>query len=232
MYDDVNKNSIIKSHEIINGILELELVLGYGKGDIVIYASKTGSSDSYVHVATITVDDFNYKTYKVTFDASEDYHYFMIDNASQNEIHLSKIGYSEINKGLLYEFKVSDLVQKTTSGTTYTVMKDIVGDSRHDGKSFILAIQYKNGNDIVSNLPSTGVSITINGVTYLPYENDLPGRHTAYYDLSSILKDLDLSSIEITINIPDGYTISTIELLEAKSIQKPSMAEIRTIYTF
>ena len=55
---------------------------------------------------------------------------------------------------------------------------------------------------------------------------------TAYYDLSSILKDLDLSSIEITINIPDGYTISTIELLEAKSIQKPSMAEIRTIYTF
>lgn len=67
----------------------------------------------------------------------------MIDNASQNEIHLSKIGYSEINKGLLYEFKVSDLVQKTTSGTTYTVMKDIVGDSRHDGKSFILAIQYK-----------------------------------------------------------------------------------------
>lgn len=232
MYDDVNKNSIIKSHEIINGILELELVLGYGKGDIVIYASKTGSSDSYVHVATITVDDFNYKTYKVTFDASEDYHYFMIDNASQNEIHLSKIGYSEINKGLLYEFKVSDLVQKTTSGTTYTVMKDIVGDSRHDGKSFILAIQYKNGNDIVSNLPSTGISITINGVTYLPYENDLPGRHTAYYDLSSILKDLDLSSIEITINIPDGYTISTIELLEAKSIQKPSMAEIRTIYTF
>ena len=232
MYNNSTKNTIIKSHQIIDGILELELVLGYGKGEIDIYGSKTGTSDSYVKVATITVDDFEYKSYKVTFPADENYKYFMIDNVSQEEIHLTKIGYSEISKGLMYEFDVKSLVQKSIGSTTYTVMNEIIGDSRHDGKSFVLAIQYKDANGIINNLPSTGVSITINGINYLPYENDLPGRNTAYYDLSSILRDLNLSNVEITINVPSGYTISTIELLESKSIQKPSMAEVRVIYTY
>lgn len=232
MYDNSTKNSIIKSHQIINGILELELVLGYGKGEIDIYGSKTGDLDTYVKVATITVDDFEYKSYKVSFPADENYNYFMIDNVSQEEIHLSKIGYSEISKGVMYEFDVKNLVQKSADSTTYTIMKEIIGDSRHNGNSFVLAIQYKNGNEIVTNLPTVGISIDINGVTYLPYENDLPGRNTAYYDLSSILKDLNLSTVEITVNVPVGYTISTIELLEAKSIQKPSMAEVRVIYVY
>ena len=56
--------------------------------------------------------------------------------------------------------------------------------------------------------------------------------NVAYFDLTSILNEVGNKKINLTINVPDDLELSTVQLLEALSIQKPAMSEVRYMYTY
>ncbi len=162
----------------------------------------------------------------MTVDNPTKYKYFRIDNVSLNEIRLDKLTILSASNAMKYEISEFTLASDNSITLTNTLENDI----RHDGKTFILAVQIKQGITIVDNITPDMITLTANGITIDPIV-DCYGRVTAYFNLSELLKDGN-TTVNFNINVSSGYTISSVALLEAENALKPAMAEVRYIYTY
>ena len=126
------------------------------------------------------------------------------------------------------KYEISEF--KLASDNSITLTNTLENDIRHDGKTFMLAVQIKNGNTIIDNITPDMITLTANGKTIDPIV-DCYGRVTAYFNLSELLKDGN-TTVDFNINVSSGYTISSVALLEAENALKPAMAEVRYIYTY
>lgn len=236
LFDEENHNTILESSQLEVGILEMKLTLGYGKGKVNIYGKQEDGDWEWVD--TIDVDSYEYQEYQVSFDIGKHYQYFKIDNASLNEIRCKNIYYKGSLYGMEYVINTQsrELVEEKINDnvTKYKVYRDIVGDVRHEGKHFILAVQYKQDNQIIENL--LPCSIRINDKSYSALDSDKLGRNVAYFDLTEILwsertlAKNDLIPISFVLEYPTGYSVYAVELLEASLVQKPAMSEVRYVY--
>lgn len=224
-------NTVITSRELAFPIAELTLRLGYGIGDVKVIFSEDNvfSTNEVIDeddlIQKITVKDLQYSDYTVTVDNPTKYKYFRIDNISLNEIRLDKLTILSASNAMKYE--ISEF--KLASDNSITLTNTLENDIRHDGKTFILAVQIKQGITIVDNITPDMITLTANGKTIDPII-DCYGRVTAYFNLSELLKDGN-TTVNFNINVSSGYTISSVALLEAENALKPAMAEVRYIYT-
>lgn len=243
LFDDGIKNSIIESGLIEYGIKKLKLELGYAIGDVDILGSVDGVT--YEVVDTINVDEISYKEYEVNFEhLSKIYHYFRIDNKALTELRLKNMYLTDLY--YLREFDISpSTFEKVdpSNDTLYHVISTIVGDVRHDGKRFMLAAQFKNGSSIVENILDT-TPIKLN-ITYVDASGatktttlscnleSIPGKNILYFDLTKVNEELNIVKFTFTISgIPSGYSLSTVQLIQAGIAEKPAMGEVRTSITY
>ncbi len=231
--DTAATNTIIESDIINDGIMKLTLSLGYNQGNVEIYGK--GETGDWELIKIVNVNNYDYTNYLVDFDASKNYRYFRIDNVSLKEIRLNSIAVTTIKYAMTYEFKGSDLLsaKKTTTGDVITIKMEklIIGDMRHDGKHFIMAIQFKDTNGIIENIDFENVKLSINGTRYSSI-HQVKDSAVIYFDLTDIANTLNTDEMIFTIEYPAGYKISTVLLLEATTAQKPGMAEVRYLYQF
>lgn len=98
-----NKETIIRSNIIKQGIYQLRLNFGYNKGIIKV----SGSTDGIIwdQIEIFNVERELYKDYIVDFDPTIEYKYFKIEKLSDLELRLSKIGLVVISNGMLYELE-------------------------------------------------------------------------------------------------------------------------------
>lgn len=236
---DFGRNSILDSTIMSFPIQELRLTLGYRLGDVRIYG-KTSELDDWELVDTITVTSAVYQEYVVDFKVDDEYPYYAyrVDNISTNEIRVSKIDVLSATNGVLYEGSVTHLVEKDSGENIYfySLVNQIVGDSRHNGKKFILSIQLKTAgteSDIITNI-SGDIYLNIRdiglGIEHYVYLNDYKGKGIAYINLSEIIRILNVKTIDFDIVIPDGTEIYEVALLEATNEFKPSQGEVRFNY--
>ena len=220
-------NTVITSRELAFPIAELTLRLGYGIGDVnVIFSEDNVFGNEDDKIRTVVVKDLQYSDYIVTVDNPTKYKYFRIDNVSLNEIRLDKLTILSASNAMKYE--ISEF--KLASDNSITLTNTLENDIRHDGKTFMLAVQIKNGNTIIDNITPGMITLTANGITIDPIV-DCYGRVTAYFNLSELLED-GKTTVDFNINVGNGYTISSVALLEAENALKPAMAEVRYIYTY
>lgn len=228
---DLDKTTITSSN-IKEGILDIRLTFGGAMGSVMIYGSTDGVT--YEEIKLLEIDTYEDKEYIISFPIEKAYTYFRIDHVGEEILILKKMAYTVITTGITYNFTPSELTPDASNSQIYHIYRDIIGDERHDGKSFILAMQFKKNGKIVTNLNDyvDDLYITVNGKTYKAHNNQLPGMNVAYFDLTSILNEVGNKKINLTINVPDGLKLSTVQLLEALSIQKPAMSEVRYMYTY
>ncbi len=228
LYDDT-RQSTIESTELKFDIKELRLSLGYGLGKVRIYGLKGGE---WIPIEEIEVESAVYTEYKVSF-MSDTYNGFKIDNISTNEIRMNKLDIVSRSNGYVYS-TTSDHLKEVSSVDnvhTYSLLEHVVGDTRHDSKSFMLAVQFKDDSDnIVENIEGS-VYITVNETNYYALIDQTGtinyGKTTAFINLTSIADILLTESFDFTLTIPSGYTIHTIQLIESDNSNKPAMGEVR-----
>lgn len=218
-------NGTITSSFIKFGINRLVLTLGYEIGEVLVY----GSNDNYTWnlIDTVLVNSAEYADYRVDFKTP--YTYFRIVNNSFEQICIKKLDVVSASNGMVYT--------KSFEDNNYNASQLIVGDTRHDGKSFLLAVQLKDSSsNIIDNIGKIATINIFNEssdviLTIYPLQVDVQGRNVLYFDLSSVLTILDVNTIDFKIIISDNsISISAIELYEVSSISKPAMGEVR--YTF
>ena len=217
--DNSTNNTIITSSEINGNICELGLKLGNNIGTVKVLGKKTETSE-WQTIASFNVESIDYQYYYVDFEAlGTDYKYFQIDNVSLNEIRLEAFSYSTISNAMLYEFNISDA---NINGNVYSYVNEIVGDTRHDGKTFMLELEFENTTDI-----SNEISINVNGTIVKPLLAERDGKVRAYFNLSEQLTT-NVRTITFTINT-SGETLVKVKLLEASTAQKPAVSEERVV---
>lgn len=241
LYDD-HRDSILESSVMNFSIKELRLTLGYRLGNVIIYGKGKENSDSWEKVAEINVSQAIYQEYKVDFKDSEGnykYYAYKIDNVSTNEIRLTKMDVLSNVNGVLYEGNIDYLIEKSSGGNihSYSFSNPIIGDSRHDGKIFMLAIQLvdkTNPSNIINNIDGDIFIDILDiglGIEHYVYLNEYLGKTTAFINLSEIMKTLNVETFDFTINIPDDYVIHELQLLEVTNEFKPASGEVRVKYT-
>ncbi len=263
LFDDAvqgTRGEIISSN-FSSHLLEIDLVMGYNTGTVEVYGA-LGSSTDWELVSTIYVDDVDYKEYTVVFP--ERFNKFRIVNTSLNTIFLKEINYVSRLSGIKYEVTTDDYfngdffkvnkVPGSESGTlgadgytvTYRSYQSIVGDVRHNGKTFALAVQIKDSSGIVMDIPYNYESI-IECHVYYEYLDSLgtlqvgtttiesnlanvKGRNTIFYNLTDVLREKEVNRISFYFTINDAtYEINSILLVENPSFYKPAMAEVRQV---
>ena len=221
--DSASNNTVVYSSIIKGNIREIELTLGFNTGLVRVYGKKT--TGDWDLIETFNVDSADYKSYFVSFErVASDYVQFKIDNISQNEIRLESFKYVTISNGMVYEF---NLENKEIVDNKISFINEIKGDTRHDGKSFMLAIEYEGVTNISKNV---SITVTTGSITktYTPLLADREGKVVAYYNLSEIINELGVNSISITLN-NDTHTLASVKLLEALSALKPAVSEERVV---
>ncbi len=228
------KNTYVESSKIEDRIKSLTISIGgINSGTVDIYG-KIEEANEWQLIQTITLDSVDYKNYTIDFGENSLYKYFKICNKSDQEISMNYLSYKTVSVGRTYEYSSTDIPNLNVTETIH-LREEIKGDTRHDGKHFVMAVQFKdnNGNiveDISKDMP--GVSITVNGKTYDSIHGDTK-EAAVYYDLTAIMNDPTYARkpIEITVEIhcPEGYSVYCVELLEVSSIQKPAMSEVRGV---
>ncbi len=244
---DYGQNSILESGLMNFGIKELRLTLGYRLGKVNIYGmidEETGWTEE--PIAVIDVTSAVYQEYVVNFPMGDDpnnkypYRAFKIDNVSTNEIRVSQIDVQSGSNDVVYEGPISHLEEKSVDSEnntyTYSLVNQIVGDSRHDGKQFVLSIQLQSTNnsqliedmagDVYIKISNAGLP----DVAHYVYLNEYSGKGIAYINLSSILKVLNVKTIDFDIFVPNDTQIYEVRLLEVANEFKPSQGEARFIY--
>ncbi|MGM9899204.1 MAG: hypothetical protein ACI32E_01335 [Bacilli bacterium] len=234
-----NTDTTLESSFISFGMSQISLTLGYGTGEVKVYGKH--QNGSYEEIGIINVDSVDYKKYTINVNPTKEYQYFKIVNSSPNLMLIKDLSFASGNNGMLYEINADDFKNSKLDysadnvDATLTIVRNIVGDTRHDGKKFVLAVQIEDasGNIVtdVSSLVSINVSINKTNHLYNPYE-PYTGKNTAYFDLSKILESYDVNSFDFVINVSSGYTVKSVLLLETVSVQKPAMAEVRVLYTY
>ena len=228
LYDDT-RQSTIETTEFKFDIKELRLSLGYGLGKVRIYGLKNGT---WIPVEEIEVESAVYSEYIVSL-VDDTYNGFKIDNISTNEIRLNKLDIVSRSNGYVYSTTSKHLKELSSVDNvhTYSLLEYVVGDTRHDSKSFMLAIQFKDGSgNIVEDIRGS-VYITAMGTNYYALVDQTGttnyGKTTAFINLTAIADILLTESFDFTLTIPSGYTIHTIQLIESDNSNKPAMGEVR-----
>lgn len=229
LFDNEKQNSIIVSKEIKFGINALRLTLRYNLGTIDIYGSDDG--DDWHLVDTISVNTLENKIYEVDF-SSFNYNYFKIDNTSLKEIHLKEIEIIAKSNGISYKSDFSNAACCVIDGNiiTYNLNMKLQGDIRHDGKTFILATQFIENNNICENIDKIQLKVAIDNQIVIvdAIDYDVEGKNVFYFNLSSILQEYNLEQIRFTIVMPETLSLYAVQLLESTTIYKPAMSEVRT----
>ena len=263
LFDDATQGTRgeIISSNFSSHFLEIDLVMGYNTGNVEVYGA-LGDSTDWEIISTIYVDDVDYKEYTVVFP--EKYDKFRVVNTSLNTIFLKQINYVSRLSGIQYEITTDDYfnedfnkvnkVPGSESGTLgadgYTVKyrsyNSILGDVRHNGKTFALAVQIKDSSGIVMDIPNNYESIVECHVyyEYLDSNNvlqvgtttiesnlaNVKGRNTIFYNLTDTLRDKNVNKVDFYFTISDAsYEINSILLIENPSFYKPAMAEVRQV---
>lgn len=242
LYDDT-RQSLLESTEMSFTIKQLRLTLGYRLGDVVIYGKKKDSATwDETPVAIISVTSAVSQEYIIDFkDNNGEYTYdaYKIDNISTNEIRVYSINVLSASNNVLYEGEISNFVEKSFVDNKHicSLVHNIVGDSRHDGKTFMLSIQLidaSNPDKIIDDIVGD-VYIRVNnigiGINHYVNLNEYRGKAVAYVNLSQIIKDLNVNAINFDIFIPNEYEIYSIQLLEVANEFKPASGEVREAWT-
>ena len=199
----------------------LSITAGYNEGDLTIYGKKH-TDGSWTEIGVISVNQIQYKKYTFNF-SGYDYDCFAVVNLTDKEIHIQDLTLTDRANAIGYTLDFSDYEEQSTQ---YTVHRDIVGDIRHDGKVFMLAVQLGSANGFATNIPS-GSKLNIGTKQYAPLDDAYAGRNVLYFNLSSILEAENSREIDFTLTIPTGYTITSVLLYESTSSIKPAMGEVR-----
>lgn len=245
LYDQVNNQSLLESSELGFNIKELKLRLGYRLGNVKIYGKRktlTGvNDDGWDEIGVIEVTSAIYQDYIIDFKnrnentkAEYPYYAFKIDNISSNEIRVNQIDVTSATNGVVYDGPITSFSENgvVEEKHTYTLKKEIIGDSRHNGKSFMLAIQLADGsNKIVENIEGD-IYLEIKdiglGINHYVYLNDYLGKNVAYINLSKIIKTLNVKEIDFVIHVEnENYKIHSVQLLEVVNEYKPASGEVR-----
>lgn len=222
--DNATNDTIITSSSIKGKIREIGLELGFGTGLVEVLGSTDGLS--WTPIATFLVDDVDYKYYYVDFEAKgNNFTHFKVDNKSLGEMRLASFSYNTISNAMEYKYSISE---GELDGNTLSFVNEIKGDTRHDGKTFMLAVEYTGVVNISTNV---SITVTYNGGsdTIKPLLSERAGKVVAYYNLSQILKDKNVTTINITLN-NDSHSVEKVRLLEATSASKPAVSEERVVY--
>ena len=232
LYDDT-KQSVLESGEFGFDIKEIRLTLGYGLGKVRIYGYNR-LTDKWDTIEEVNVTNAVYTEYVVNFMSTSGlYNKIKIDNISTNEIRLNKFDIVSRTNGYVYQTTSGHLVREggTDDSPTFSLIGDIVGDSRHDSKSFMLAIQLEDtdGNIIEDIRGSVGIKVGDTTYTAIIDQTGTTnyGKTVAYINLSSILNTLQTDSFDFTLIIPGNYQVHEMQLIEVSNIHKPAMGEVR-----
>ncbi len=224
----IGSRSELISSELGFYIRRVRFTAGYNTGNIDVYGSNDG--EVWTKVETVNVESEEYTEYSVDFH--HHFTYFKLDNVSGNDIHISKVIVSDLQTAIPYEIEFLSTLMPRVDGDGvhhYTIINDIVGDTRHEGKKFMLAVQIydANGNIVESIDPS--VSLLVNGTTYLPNDADLLGKSVAFFNLSEIKDALGTETYNFQLVLPNSYTDYQVvlQLVEGKLSYKPAMDEVR-----
>ena len=223
----IGSRSELISSELGFYIKDIKFTAGYNKGDINIYGSNDGVTWNIVD--TISVKSEEYAEYTSKFTTN--YRYFKLDNVSGNDIHISKLSVSDLQTAIDYEieFLSSNLPAVSGNTHTYSLTNEIVGDSRHDDKKFMLAVQiYNTSSKIVESL-DTSIHLLVNGTKYYPNDADALGKSVMYFNLTDILAELSTDQFDLQLVLPAEYANYEVvtQLLESKLSLKPAMGEVR-----
>ena len=102
----------------------------------------------------------------------------------------------------------------------------------------MLALYLKNSSGIVVDIIET-TPVVLN-VSYIDAEGNTAtgtitsvitaskGKMAIYYDLSAFLIEKNITEFTFTISeLPDGYQVHCVQLIESSIIEKPAMGEVR-----
>lgn len=215
-------NSIITSRELPFYITKMTLRMGYGVGDVKVTFSDDNIFNEDDYIKVVSVNSLQYSNYEIVVDNPSKYKYFQVDNVSLNEIRLEKLALVSTTNAMEYVMDNFTMA----ADKSITIRNSLENDIRHDGKKFVLAVQIKKGGEIVDSIPKNAVTLTANDTTVNQIITNDYGHVTVYYNLSDLLTD-GKTSVNFTISLLDGYTISSVMLLEAENALKPAMAEVR-----
>lgn len=241
LYNDA-KHSIFESTNMSFAIRELRLKLGYRLGTVTIYGKTADNNAEWEKVTDVEIKSAIYDEYVVDFKNSlGQYPYvaYRIENFSTNEVRISEIDVVSKTNNVVYETIMSNIVEKglTDGKYIYSVKQNIIGDSRHDGKVFMLAVQLKDkqNNDVLIDNIIGDIYINVNDIGLPIYHyaslNNLAGKNVAYINLSSIISVLRVSQINFNLSIPEDYQVHEIQLLEVENEYKPASGEVRLKYS-
>ncbi len=252
LYDD-HRQSTLESSKTNFAIKELRVKLGYRLGNVAVYGYyHIPSTDSWewIPVSNINVTSAIYQEYIVdvayeTLDGEGNdvviYPYaFKIDNNSTNEIRIAQIDILSATNNVLYIGNISDFVDNgiikdayDNDLYVYSLEHKIEGDSRHDGKIFMLALQLADKDDeeilisdIIGDIYINVLNIGLD-IDHFVYLNEYRGKNTAYLNLTEIIKVLNVDRIDFTITIPSDYQVYSVQLLEVTNEFKPASGEVR-----
>ncbi len=224
----IGSRSELISSELGFFIRRVRFSAGYNTGNIDVYGSNDG--EVWTKVETVNVESEEYTEYSVDFH--QHFTYFKLDNVSGNDIHISKVIVSDLQTAIPYEIEFLSTLMPRVDGDGvhhYTIINDIVGDTRHEGKKFMLAVQIydANGNIVESIDPS--LSLLVNGTKYLPNDADLLGKSVAFFNLSEIKDAQGTETYNFQLVLPNSYTDYQVvlQLVEGKLSYKPAMDEVR-----
>lgn len=203
-------------------LVSLKFSAGYNTGKIEVYGIN-GSTKDLMQI--VEIDSIEYKDYEVSFipvDEPTRYNQFELKVVAADEIRLSSLSIVSLTNGMTYSL---DDFSKYHQGDTINFSNQIVNDQRHDGKTFMIAVQFKKDGNIV-DVPE-GVKINVNGTLHNAFvDQDVYGRVTAYFNMSKILDGLSGNSFKYSIEGANGYTYA-VQLIEAINPNKPAMSEVR-----
>lgn len=221
---DKGQDYNLKIQNVLAGTYSTTFRLGYNKGTIKVYGVKQDDSLSDPYV--INVDSIEYKDYFVYMN--EDYKALYVENASTVVIGIDSLKYVCYDNRVEYSIDFNSDSKFDSTNNRYDAIDTVVGDIRHDGVSFIFAVQLvDNKGNIVEDIDFNNEIVLSDGTnTYSCIKSGSTGRNVLYYNLSNMITDTN-NTITFTIeNVPTGYTYKVL-LLEADNVFKPAMAEVR-----
>lgn len=216
-------DSIISSTLPFN-LVSISFTAGYNIGKIDVYGIKNGAETL---LKTVEVDKIEYQEYEVSFVETTTVRYdkFKLKvSASDGVIRMSSLSVVSLTNGMTYsmdKFTTNDI-----KDNKLYFENEIVNDQRHDGKTFMLAVQLTDASGNVVEIPD-GLAIKVHGEEYSAFiDHNYKGRVTAFFNMTEIINKLGGTSFDYII-VGNGSYNCIVQLIETTNPQKPAMSEVR-----